>query len=238
MAYQLSEELGFKVTRYMLRRFLKRLGYSWKRFRKSLKRKRNQQEYEEKLGELKQLIELHKADYIDLRFADESGFNLEGYVPYGWQPKGEYIEITPAKTKGTQIFGLMNLDNQLQAYGFQGSMDSEAIIACLDDFHTTIKKPTVVVVDNAPIHHSKKFEAKMKHWKQDDLYVFFLPTYSPHLNLIEILWRKLKYEWLPYETIESQQALNEKLENILRNFGENYVINFEQDNQKMSIIFA
>ena len=72
MAYQLSEELGFEVTRYMLRRFLKRLGYSWKRFRKSLKRKQNQQEYKEKLGELKQLIELYKADYIDLRFADES----------------------------------------------------------------------------------------------------------------------------------------------------------------------
>ena len=159
-------------------------------------------------------------------------------MPYGWQPKGEYIEITPVKTKGTQIFGLMNLDNQLQAYSFQGSMDSEAIIACLNDFHTTIKKPTVVVVDNAPIHHSKKFEAKIKHWKQDDLYVFFLPTYSPHLNLIEILWRKLKYEWLPYEVIESQQALNEKLEKILRNFGENYVINFEQDNKKMANIFT
>ena len=122
----------------MLRRFLKRLGYSWKRFRKSLKKKQNQQEYQEKLAELKRLIELYKADYIDLRFADESGFNLEGYVPYGWQPKGEYIEITPSKTKGTQVFGLMNLNNQLQAYTFEGSMTSQMVIACLDDFHTTI----------------------------------------------------------------------------------------------------
>jgi transposase len=222
----------------MLRRFLKRLGYSWKRFRKSLKKKQNQQEYEEKLAELKQLIELYKADYLDLRFADESGFNLEGYVPYGWQPTGEYIEITPAKTKGTQVFGLMNLDNQLQAYAFEGSITSRVVMACLDDFHTTANQPTVVVLDNASIHHSKEFEAKVEQWKQDDLYVFFLPTYSPHLNPIEILWRKIKYEWLPYEAIESQQALNDKLEEILRSFGENYTINFKQKNQKVANIFA
>lgn len=238
MAHQLSEELGFEVTRYMLRRFLKQLGYCWKRFRKSLKKKQNQQEYEEKLGQLKQLFELHKADYVDLRFADESGFNLEGYVPYGWQPKGEYIEITPAKTKGMQIFGLMNVDNQLQSYGFQGSITSEVVIACLDDFSTAITQPTVVVLDNAPIHHSKKFEAKIQEWKQEDLYIFFLPTYSPHLNLIEILWRKIKYEWLPYETMTSQQVLNEKLDQILRNIGEQCTINFKQKDQKVANIFT
>ena len=238
MAHQLSEELGFEVTRHTLRRFLKRLGYCWKRFRKSLKKKQNQQEYEEKLAQLKRLVELYRTEYIDLRFADQSGFNLEGYVPYGWQPKGEYTEITPAKTQGMQIFGLMNLANQLQAYGFKGSMNSEVIIACLDEFHTTISKPTVVVLDNAPIHHSKKFEAKIRQWKQDDLYVFFLPAYSPHLNLIEILWRKLKYEWLPYEAIESQQKLNEKLEGILRNIGKKFTINFEHKDRKVANIFA
>ncbi len=109
----MTKELGFRVTSYMLRRFLKKLGYSWKRFRKSLKKQQDQQEYERKLAELKQLIKLYQAGYIELYFADESGFNLEGYVPYGWQPKGEYIEITPSKTKGTQIFGLMNLNNDL-----------------------------------------------------------------------------------------------------------------------------
>ena len=60
-------------------------------------------------------------------------------------------------------------------------------MACLYDFHATITQPTVVVLDNAHIHHSKKLEAKIKQWKQDDLYVFFLPTYSLHLNPIEIL---------------------------------------------------
>ncbi len=132
----------------------------------------------------------------------------------------------------------MNLDNHLQAYAFKGRMNSEAVIACLDNFKTTITQPTVVVLDNAPIHHSKRFEAKIERWKQDDIYVFFLPKYSPHLNPIEILWRMIKYHWLPYETIESEQELNKKPDEILRSVGEDYSIDFKIHKQKVSNIFT
>lgn len=229
----MSKDLGFRITRHMLRRFLKRLGYTWKRFRKSLKKEQDEEEYERKAGELKQLIELYQSGYVDLFFADESGFNMLGYVPYGWQPKGEYIEITPSKTQGTQIFGLMSLDNELESYSYVGSMTSQVVIAFLDDFHKKIKQPTVVVLDNAPIHHSKEFEAKVEEWKKEDLYIFFLPKYSPHLNPIEILWRMIKYQWLPYEEIEDQAELNLRLDEILINFGKEYTIDFKE--QKMSI---
>jgi len=230
----LSADLGRKVTCHMLRRFLKGLGYTWKRFRKSLKKKQDKEEYEKKVAELKQLIKMYQSNYLDLFFADESGFNMTGYVPYGWQPKGEYIEITPSKTKGTQVFGLMSLDNELMSYTCVGSIDSQMVIAFLDDFHSTIKKPTVVVVDNAPIHRSDAFRAKVEKWKEDDLYIFYLPKYSPHLNPIEILWRMIKYQWLPYESIENQKELNQRLEEILIDFGKKYTINFKE--QKMSII--
>ncbi|WP_051786315.1 transposase [Endozoicomonas numazuensis] len=53
---------------------------------------------------------------------------------------------------------------------------------------------TVVFVDNASIHTSHKFRAKGADWMiEKKLIVCFLPTYLPELNLIEILWRKLKY---------------------------------------------
>ena len=220
----------------MLRRFLKKLGYTWKRFRKSLKKKQDKEEYEKKLAELKVLINLYKDGFIDLVFADESGFNMTGYVPYGWQPKGEYIEITPAKTRATQVFGLMGLDNKLDAYACEGSMDSAVVSAFIDDFRSRISQPTVIVMDNAPIHHSKKFQAKIQEWKEDDLYVFFLPKYSPHLNPIEILWRMIKYRWIPYEDIESQEELNDRLDDILCNFGTEYTINFKE--QKVTNIFV
>ena len=48
-----------------------------------------------------------------------------------------------------------------------------------------------IVIDNASAHHT----AKMRHFANemsDHLEFVFLPTYSPHLNLIERLWRVLR----------------------------------------------
>lgn len=222
----------------MLRRFLKKLGYSWKRFRKSLKKKQDPIEYAAKLAELKELLQLYKQDYIDLFFADESGFNLQAHVPYGWQPKGEYIEITPSKTKSIQTFGLMSLANELAAYFCKGSINSEIVIAFIDDFFESRNKPTVIVIDNAPIHHSQIFKDKIEEWKQQQFYVFYLPKYSPHLNPIEILWRKIKYEWLKYEDIESQQQLEEELAKILNDFGKEYNIDFKEHKKEVANIFV
>lgn len=218
----------------MLRAFLKKLGYSWKRFRKSLKRLQHEGEYEQKLCELRQLVSLSKSGYIDLFFADQSGFNIEGYVPYGWQPKGEYIHIRPQKSKGTQVFGLLSVDNRLQAYSCKGSMDSQMAIAFLDDFAGQMAQPTVVVLDNASIHRSQQFLKRVAGWQQQGLYLFFLPKYSPHLNLIEILWRKIKYEWLAYEHLTSQDQLDQQLKRILTQFGTQYTINFKQ--QEVTVI--
>jgi short subunit fatty acids transporter len=36
--------------------------------------------------------------------------------------------------------------------------------------------------------------------------VIFLPAYSPELNLIEILWRKINYEGLPVLAIAGLKA--------------------------------
>jgi hypothetical protein len=123
------------------------LGYSWKRFRKSLKSKQNKEAYDLKFNELQNLPKPNRDKFIDLFFADESSFNLEGYVPYGWQPKREYIHITPSKTKSKNVFGIMSLDNRLEAYDCQGSMTGKVIIAFINNFCQNIEQLTVLVLD-------------------------------------------------------------------------------------------
>jgi transposase len=88
---------------------------------------------------------------------------------------------------------------QLHAEIFEGTLNSEKITGIFDGFVTKITKQTIVVIDNAPVRHSKMFEAKIEDWKKQDLYLYFLPPYSPELNLIENLWRFIKYDWLKFE---------------------------------------
>ena len=57
-------------------------------------------------------------------------------------------------------------------------------------------------------------------------HIFNLPPYSPHLNIIEILWRKMKYEWHKPEDYASFDKLTEAIKEILGNLETEYRINF------------
>jgi hypothetical protein len=46
------------------------------------------------------------------------------------------------------------------------------------------------------------------------------------LNMIEILWRFMKYEWIELWAYTSWTHMVEYVENILKKFGTEYKINF------------
>lgn len=47
-------------------------------------------------------------------------------------------------------------------------------------------------------------------WQGRGLFVFFLPPYSPHLNIAEVLWRKLKNNYLKYEWLRPEDYADEE----------------------------
>ena len=66
----------------------------------------------------------------------------------------------------------------------------------------------------------------VERWKELGLAIVPIAPYSPELNLIEILWRKIKYEWMPFSAYTSFQSLQENLFDILANVGKTYTIKF------------
>ena len=77
-----------------------------------------------------------------------------------------------------------------------------------------------------PVQTSKAVIEKCEEWEKRGLTLYFIPRYSPELNLIEILWRKIKYEWMPSLAYASMKALKMALRNILDSFGSRYTIRF------------
>lgn len=184
----------------------------------------------EKLARLKHLWTLNQSGHIDLLFSDEAGFQLVPNLPYGWQAKGQYIRLWPRKGKTLSIFGLLGTNNRLISYPCERSTNAAFIIQCLEDFvNKQLDKPTVIIMDNAPIHRAKAVQQKRKEWEEKGLYLFFLPKYCPHLNRIETLWRKIKYEWLKPKDYYSWRTLTRAVKNILATFGQNqYNIQFNK----------
>lgn len=81
-------------------------------------------------------------------------------------------------------------------------------------------------MDQASIHTSEKILNKLEEWEKKNLQIFWLPPYSPHLNLIEILWRFIKYEWIELSAYDSWENLTNYLKKVLDLLGTEYVINF------------
>ena len=203
------------------------MRFTWRRVRKSLKAKRNPIEFACKKAEIEQLEVLANQDYLEVFYYDESHFSLTPYVPYAWQIKGETIEIPTARSKNINVAGFFSKKNQFIHYCSQTSINSEKLIEIFNNFALKTTKKTIVIMDNAPIHKSKMFMKNIEKWRtENDLFLFFLPTYSPELNLIEILWRKIKYEWLEFKAYLSFDKLKINLKEILDNVGNKFNIQF------------
>jgi len=169
---------------------------------------------------------LHSDGCIDLYFGDASHFSTVPNVPYAWQTKDDPILLPSARSKSLSVLGLMSPCSKLFQRTYEKYINSQTMIGFLDDFSQTITKKTVVVLDNAPIHRSKIFAEKTKEWEKQGLVIYFIPPYSPELNLIEILWRFIKYRWLSFEAYASFASLKKHLNDVLENFGDKYMINF------------
>lgn len=223
---KIEEEWNIRVSKDTIRRILFLLNMTWRRIRKRVAGNPDPLIYKEKSQELEILKDREDRGEIDLRYFDETGFCLEPYVPYAWQEKGEQIQVISQKSKRLNALGMLNRSNDLEVYLFECSINSDVVIACLDKFSDQIEIETVLVIDNASIHTSNAFLDKQAEWKEKKLTIFFLPTYSPHLNIIEILWRFIKYTWLEPDAYLNWSSLVNAVENILKNFGSKYMINF------------
>jgi transposase len=225
---QVAEKLGAKLSTYTLKRLLKSRNYVWKRMRRSSRGKRDEQDFQTAKAHLDKLRAACGAvDHdFDLIYFDGAGFSLIPSVPYAWQLRGETLEIQSVHSPRLNVLGFLNLNGSFESYVFEGSIDSEVLIKCFEDYCQRMKKPALIVLDNAPIHKSAAFEAQIKRWEGQGLYLLFLPPYCPELNLIEILWRKIKYEWLPFSAYQSFKDLSEALDEVLRGIGSKCRLNF------------
>ncbi|MDJ0716694.1 MAG: transposase [Prochloraceae cyanobacterium] len=131
-----------------------------------------------------------------------------------------------SKSKRINVLGLMNCKLDIDYEIIAEKVDSETIINFFDKFSNNLKKKTVVVMDRASIHTSDAIMEKLEKWSQKNLEIFWLPTYSPKLNSIEILGKFIKYEWIEVDAYNSWKTLMKYLKKVLDNLGSKYVINF------------
>ena len=104
--------------------------------------------------------------------------------------------------------------------------ESQFVLEFLDEFSLSIHKTTVVVLDNAKVHTARKIKERLSYWQKRGLYIFYLPPYSPQLNIIERLWKELKYRWIKPADYHSADTLFYTVTLALNAVGKELFINF------------
>ena len=175
-----------------------------------------------------ELERLSRLELIDLYYGDESRVSIEPCVPYGWQFKEEKAFMPSRKGVGLNCLALLSRSNDLVFETTRQRITSEFIIEELEKLSFAIKKMTVVVLDKARVHTSNKVQECRVFWQQRGLLIFYLPPYSPHLNIAERLWRKLKYEWLQPSDYATTDGLFYQVRQALAAVGKGLNIKFSE----------
>lgn len=233
-AARLQAETGKKASYHAFKRILKQWDYRWKRCRQSVSDKRDDDAFERDTQAMGLLKQQEDDGIINLRYFDQSGFSTTSSVPYGWQAVGKTRRIPCHRSKRLNVLGFMGRNNELFFHATEKSVTAETVIEVMDDFaehydRTEFQqtgKICYVVMDNASIHRAQAFKDKMGDWLLCGVQPRFIPPYCPELNLIEILWRKTKYEWLPLDAYQCFAHLKAKVVETLQRFGSELRITF------------
>jgi len=134
----------------------------------------------------------------------------------------------PPRGGSVNCFALIARDNHLHRHLTVETITGAWVSERLDALSLSLPRPTVavVVLDNASVH-KKAVKERRGVWQERGLFVFFLPPYSPHLNIAEILWRKLKYEWLRPEDYADREPLHLAVWQALAAVGQSLKIRFQ-----------
>ena len=159
---------------------------------------------------------------VILLYEDEVDLNLLPGVIGCWTKRGTQRRVpTPGQNVKRYGFGAMNfltgqltfrLHERKNSDGFCALVEQIVQDYCPGDSYNGPQ--LVLVVDNFIIHRSKKTSAVLDKYA-DRLTVFALPTYSPKLNVIELLWKYLRRRVTHNHLFQSITALLAAVEDFI-----------------------
>ena len=134
-----------------------------------------------------------KAEGAGIWWGDETGLRSRHYTGTSYSPRGR-TPITRGSGKhfGCNLFSAITNKGELAFLVYEGKFNATIFQECMGRLvrHANGKK-VFLILDNLRVHHAKV----LKPWLEahrDEIELFFIPSYSPHLNPDELLNHDLK----------------------------------------------
>jgi len=183
----IARECGVEMPIRTVGEYLKRWGYTPQ---KPLKRA-----YEQDRQAVKAWLEMTypaieqraRQEDAEIAWGDESGLRSDAHVGRGYAPIGHTPEIQPS-TQRVSVNYVASISNQgkVRFMLYTQKLTAQVLILFLNRLIAKRTRKLIWIVDRHPVHRSETVQQWL-HQHQDNIEMYFLPSYSPQLNPAEYL---------------------------------------------------
>jgi transposase len=157
-----------------------------------------------------------KQEKAEIHWGDETGIQNDAYNARGFAPKGKtpVVRINATKSRVNMISSITNR-GKVRFMLYKENMTSQVLIRFMSRLVKGADRKVFLILDNLRVHHSKLVKAWLEE-HEEEIAVFYLPSYSPELNPDEYLNGDLKHcirSGLPARTVK---ALTKKTRSFMR----------------------
>jgi transposase len=207
---------GVTIGARQVRRYLKRLKAGYRRTASTVRHKQDPVKVARAEAILANLRAKAEARQLELFYLDESGFAPSLPTGYSWCLPGQRKRVKYEYPQGRRVNVLAayrpdGSDPWLGARAFERTLTSDDLLDYLMSLPASAA-PRVVVLDNASLHISKAIKAQRRALAQQGIDLYYRPAYSPELNRIEPVFRRVKYQEIPVRSYTSRAALRQAVE--------------------------
>jgi transposase len=157
-----------------------------------------------------------KKEGAEIHWGDETGLNSDCYHGRSYAPRGKTPAIRlSAKKEHVSLISTVTNQGKVRFMIYKDAMNSQTMIRFLKRLVKDADRKVFLVLDNLRVHHSYKVRDWLSE-HEDQIELFFLPSYSPDLNPDEYLNCDLKsgvHSGVPART---KKQLNKKAISHLR----------------------
>jgi transposase len=157
-----------------------------------------------------------KSEGAEIYWGDETGIQTDAYRDRGYAPIGKTPVVRlNVKRNSVSMISAINNQGKVRFMMYQKAMTSDLLIRFMKRLVKDSKSKVYLILDNLRAHHGKDVKLWLKE-HQDEIEVFYLPSYSPELNPDEYLNGNLKVKVHSGYPARSEKDLTHKVHSFLK----------------------
>lgn len=169
--------------------------------------------------QLKPLLEKAETGKHKVYFVDAAHFVMGALLGYLWCFARLFIPTASGRSRYNVLGALDAVTKELITVCNKTYINAESVCELLLKISTqNLGLPVTLVLDNARYQRCKKVQ---EYARTLNINLLFLPSYSPHLNLIERVWKWLKKDCLSckyyHNFYDFVKAIDESLKKVGKN---------------------